>query len=171
MSSSSSFSVVRFLWVWSLISWHSPPGVSAIRCGTAISKDCLGDDDVRYDDSVGYDLADHAPVFRAVPGFYKSVNTFYTPDGQQAPALPSGGEFFQNPYIEFINVTVDGTRYYQHNYGIVALVELCCLTLTTLPLLRKTALHEGCRMLFLPPFDKMAVGKPRVIFKHKPWFP
>ena len=118
MSSSGSSSVVRFLWVWSLISWHSPTRVSAIRCGTAISKDCLGDDDVRYDDSVGYDLADHAPVFRAVPGFYKSVNTFYTPDGHQAPALPSGGEFFQNPYIEFINVTVDGTRYYQHNYGI-----------------------------------------------------
>mmetsp|Transcript_4784 Transcript_4784/g.11942 ORF Transcript_4784/g.11942 Transcript_4784/m.11942 type:complete len:474 (+) Transcript_4784:74-1495(+) len=91
---------------------------SAIKCGTAISKDCVGDNDIRYDSDVGYDLKDHAPVLKAYEGLYKATNMVYAPDGSLFPFLPSGDELFAIPYTEFINVTISGSRYYQHNYGV-----------------------------------------------------
>lgn len=95
--------------------------VNAIKCGTAISKDCIGESDERYDASVGYDLKAHAAVYSTLEGLYVGTTTIYFRN-QVAPFIPTGDgmQFYSNPTTDFINHTVTGARFIQNYYGIAA---------------------------------------------------
>ena len=81
---------------------------SALECGGTFTTDCV--DDIRYDDSVGYDLVDESPFWARATGLYKGFVSSYSGD---PPRLDGGNETRR---LTFINVTVEGSRVYQHTY-------------------------------------------------------
>lgn len=80
---------------------------SAVKCGTAISKDCVADTDIRYDHSEGgYDLESISPFWDRLSGLYKGYANDYAGD----PAAMVSRTF------GYFNFTVVGSRVYQHRY-------------------------------------------------------
>lgn len=91
--------------------------VQSVPCGKWYSRDCLADNDIRYDDSVSYSLKDQALIWKRIEGFYvgtvsylkggKDLITepeFYDPNAA-IPALP-----YQPPFKAYLNVTIQGSR-------------------------------------------------------------
>jgi hypothetical protein len=100
--------------------------VGAISCGEWYSNPCLAKYDVRYDPSGSDSIVDQAPaVWGSFEGFWTYEVKAYNTDGEpQEPTINNpnqpfliGG--FPYPYFPaqgFLNVTIVGSRMYQHRY-------------------------------------------------------
>ena len=92
-------------------------GVSGVQCGKWYSKACFAKTDVRYDESVSYNLQDQAAIWNRLDGFYEGrISYLYggmdlqenaTFQDPQAlfPELP-----FDGPHRSFLNITMVGSR-------------------------------------------------------------
>jgi len=93
----------------------SPNSAQALKCGTAITKDCIGDEDIRYDADASNDLADQADVWKILPGLYIEDSYFYDNKGEPIK-LDNETGFLSFPLKSFTNITVSGSRFYMHQY-------------------------------------------------------
>jgi hypothetical protein len=94
----------------------APNTVQALKCGSAITKDCIGDNDVRYDEDKSNNLVDQADVWKILPGLYISDAYLYDFNGE--PIKQNENGFLNFPHKAFTNITVDGTRFYLHQYSV-----------------------------------------------------
>mmetsp|Transcript_25103 Transcript_25103/g.41664 ORF Transcript_25103/g.41664 Transcript_25103/m.41664 type:complete len:549 (-) Transcript_25103:969-2615(-) len=98
----------------------------AISCGQWYSNPCLAEDDARYDPSGSDSIIDQAPVaWGNFEGFWRYEVKAYGPDGQpqeptitnpNQPFLVGGFPYPYFPAFGFLNVTISGSRMYQHRY-------------------------------------------------------
>lgn len=93
-----------------------PSAVEALKCGTAITKDCLGDKDIRYDTAASNNLVDQANIWNLVSGLFIADAYYYGPDGQPLERDQNG--FSRFPGKAFINITVAGSRFSVHQFDI-----------------------------------------------------
>mmetsp|Transcript_9326 Transcript_9326/g.17798 ORF Transcript_9326/g.17798 Transcript_9326/m.17798 type:complete len:414 (-) Transcript_9326:180-1421(-) len=84
---------------------------AAVKCGTSITKDCVADEDIRYDNHVGYDLKDHGLMWKRMEGLYRGPSANYMGN----PATIVTG---QDGYPTFLNVTIDGSRVHYNRYSL-----------------------------------------------------
>ena len=74
-----------------------PHQASALRCGIkGVTKDCLGDSDIRYDPEVNYDLVNMDTLYQKLPGLYIVKNKEYLGDG-----TPDSNRTFAHLWILF----------------------------------------------------------------------
>mmetsp|Transcript_27669 Transcript_27669/g.57922 ORF Transcript_27669/g.57922 Transcript_27669/m.57922 type:complete len:468 (-) Transcript_27669:1397-2800(-) len=92
-----------------------PRVVLGLDCGGALTEDC--NPDVRYKANSFINLAQQAEIWQKIPGLYR-VEPFYFQD--QATPCSDGSEctvsdeFDVFPFEGYVNITVKGTRYFQH---------------------------------------------------------
>lgn len=91
-------------------------------CGEWWSNACIGNGDKRYDESYSNDFKDQHSIWGDLEGYWIGNFTFMDGDGQPFPtshyntAYKFGWPYQYGQYNGFINVTIKGSRYYQHNY-------------------------------------------------------
>ena len=97
----------------------------AVSCGRWYSNPCLAESDARYDPSVSDNIIDQGAVWEHLQGFWKYEVNAYGPGGHpqhpsatnpNQPFLVGGFPYSYYPGIGFLNVTIVGTRMYQHRY-------------------------------------------------------
>jgi len=106
-----------------LISSIALTDVEAAKCGDFFYNECSKtDSDVRYDPDASIALKDQDPIWSKMEGFWIGNYTFF--DGEGIPQASStydedygyGWPYGYADYRGAINITIIGSRYYQHNY-------------------------------------------------------
>lgn len=106
----------------------------AAKCGDFFYNACSNSkSDPRYDPDASNNLNDQDPIYKKLEGFWIGEYVFYDGSGDVMP--PSlydetygfGWPYDYSSYRGAINITVDGSRYMQHNYFFYppASVEFC----------------------------------------------
>jgi len=94
------------------------PLTSAVECGHWYSKECLAESDIRYDDSISYNLKDQATIWNRLQGFYKGEIS-YLRDGKilitEASHMDPNAVLpvqipYEPPFLDFLNITIQGSR-------------------------------------------------------------
>ncbi len=97
--------------------------VKAAQCGDFFYNECSKiDSDIRYDPDSSISLKDQDPIWSKLEGFWIGNYTFF--DGEGVPQASStydeeygyGWPYGYGDYRGAINITIIGSRYYQHNY-------------------------------------------------------
>jgi len=95
----------------------------AASCGDPLYNKCkLSDSDVRYDAEASNNLKDQDPIYEKLEGFWVGNYTFLTGEGITFPSslydetYGFGWPYKYGDYRGAINITIVGSRYYQHNY-------------------------------------------------------
>mmetsp|Transcript_21488 Transcript_21488/g.32649 ORF Transcript_21488/g.32649 Transcript_21488/m.32649 type:complete len:482 (-) Transcript_21488:45-1490(-) len=102
----------------------SPTQSAAIKCGIkGVTKPCIRDADNmdRYSANVSYNLTEQNSFWKSLEGLYvQDMNFFFedgTPETNYTAGLPEGlGTFDMSKAKAFVNITVDGSRFYYHRY-------------------------------------------------------
>ena len=94
----------------------------ATACGEWWQKeDCLADTDPRYDQDASNDLEAQHDIWSKMDGLWIGELSFFDGDGNVHPssfydtAAGFGWPYSYGQYQGFINITVSGSRFYQHN--------------------------------------------------------
>lgn len=114
----------------------------AVSCGRWYSNPCLAENDARYDPNASDNIIDQGAVWDHLQGFWKYEVNAYGPGGQpqepsatnpNQPFLVGGFPYSYFPAVGFLNVTIVGTRLYQHRYLVFppAPQEFCDETLAS----------------------------------------
>ena len=114
----------------------------AVSCGRWYSNPCLAENDARYDPNASDNIVDHGAVWEHLQGFWKYEVNAYGPGGQpqepsaanpNQPFLVGGFPYSYFPSVGFLNVTILGSRMYQHRYLVFppAPQEFCDATLAS----------------------------------------
>ena len=99
--------------------------IDAVDCGRWYSNPCLGDDDVRYDPHASDNIVDQGPVWRNLSGYWKYKVYAFDPTGRpqepsasnpNQPFFVGGFPYSYSPAYGFLNMTIVGSRIYQHRY-------------------------------------------------------
>lgn len=101
--------------------------VSAVQCGQWYSTDCLADTDIRYDKDASDAFFDQNPIWEKFNGFWNFTELTYDVFGAPSsaglfdlelgfwgPGLP----YNLFPSTGYVNVTITGSRFAQHNLWI-----------------------------------------------------
>jgi len=86
------------------------------------SSACLGDTDKRYDEDASDNLMDQHEIWGKLAGFWIGDLSYYDGEGEVYPSscyqtsTGFGWPYEYGQYKGFINITIVGTRFYQHNY-------------------------------------------------------
>lgn len=95
----------------------------AASCGDPLYNKCkLSDSDVRYDAEASNNLKDQDPIYEKLEGFWVGNYTFLTGEGITFPSslydetYGFGWPYKYGDYRGAINITIVGSRFYQHNY-------------------------------------------------------
>ena len=100
---------------------------AAKKCSTWATEDCIGDIDIRYDPDASTNLVDLHPLYKEMQGLW--VGTFTNYDGSNNVATikqfsPGPGRpenpYPQDSFLAFWNVSVSGSRFYQHDLYVYA---------------------------------------------------
>eukprot|EP00978_Attheya_sp_CCMP212_P014244 scaffold36212_cov53-Attheya_sp.AAC.2 len=97
------------------------PLSQALKCGHWYSHACLGDTDKRYDPEYTNDIAEQNELWEKQSGFWRVTRES---DQAMAPFDPVdltgvvGLPYDDNKAINFVNITLSGSRRYVHNYVI-----------------------------------------------------
>jgi len=100
----------------------SPTQSAALACGIkGVTKPCIGDADDRYSADARYDLTEQNSFWKSLEGLYVQDMKFFfedgTPETNYTAGLPEGlGTFDMSKAKSFVNITVDGSRFYYHRY-------------------------------------------------------
>jgi len=100
--------------------------VESTPCGRWYSSDCFAKSDKRYDASYSNTIRDQDPLLADLAGFWKATVKSY--DSNDQPIQPIAFDpanlatLFGLPYksdtkTEYVNITVSGSRYYEHRYS------------------------------------------------------
>lgn len=114
----------------------------SVDCGNWYSNSCRRDEDLRYDPNASDSIVEQAPVWGYFQGFWKYEVNGYGPGGEPLgpslanpaqPFLVGGFPYSYFPAFGFLNVTIIGSRMYQHRYHIhsPASQEFCDQTLVS----------------------------------------
>lgn len=97
--------------------------VQASKCGDFFYNKCSSNsEDPRYDIAASINLQDQDPIWKKLEGFWIGNYTFYDGNGDVFPTslyneqYGYGWPYDYNSYRGAINITISGSRYYQHNY-------------------------------------------------------
>jgi len=99
----------------------------ALQCGiNGVTKSCVRGTDIRYDGEIGYDLKDHNAIWNSLEGLYVEDLCVYTHDGMpifeqylsRHPKKAGLGSFNFCNARGFVNITVDGSRFYYERFFI-----------------------------------------------------
>jgi len=119
MSQSSRNSILLFIALTLSISVSK---ANAAKCGDFFYNECSYADDVRYNPDASIALKDQDPIWSKLEGFWVGNYSFYDGEGKPMPsslydeAYGFGWPYGYEDYRGAINITIVGSRYYQHNY-------------------------------------------------------
>ena len=85
---------------------------AAKKCGTWATEDCIGDIDKRYDPDTSPNLVDLHPLYEKMDGYWVGTHTSY--DADKNPWESNIGFPYTPGAGAFMNISVSGTRFYQH---------------------------------------------------------
>jgi len=107
-----------------LLSQYVPDLVQGLKCGIPfVTKDCIGDVDIRYDADKSYDLKENSDFWGNFEGLYSGYAYRYNTSGLPMSRIIEGFPFgvynlFPTRYFE--NITVVGTRYIRTTYEVIS---------------------------------------------------
>lgn len=119
-----------------VVAGYFPSSVMAVQCGRWYSNSCLADEDIRYDQDASNTLTDQAEIWGKLQGFFRATVTSFGPTGEKGepgffnvldPTTNSSLPYPTAPYLDFFNLTFDGSRHYFHRYSVFspASAEFC----------------------------------------------
>lgn len=99
-----------------------PKQSTALKCGiNGITEPCIGETDVRYDPDVSYNIKEQEDIWGKFEGLYVQDSCEYDADGTKRTEYlpptgwsPAYGTYNNCNEKGFLNITVDGARYYYH---------------------------------------------------------
>jgi len=101
-----------------------PTQSKALKCGIkGVTKPCIGQTDSRYNQDVTYNLKEQNNFWKSLEGLYVQDVTLYESNGTAVtnnvffPAQQGTYDFSKAK--SFVNITVDGSRLYNHRYLMV----------------------------------------------------
>lgn len=105
----------------------------AAKCGDFFYNSCSDTNDPRYDPDASTNLKDQDLIYSKLEGFWTGEFVFYDGKGEVMPSslydekMGFGWPYDYSSYRGAINITVDGSRFMQHNYFFYppASVEFC----------------------------------------------
>ena len=93
--------------------------VAALRCGQALTKECLGATDIRYNKDASNAAKDQAAVWVKMDGFFRGVGRLRVNGADPSagiPADPADGNPVSVRVVDYLNATIEGSRQYYHTY-------------------------------------------------------
>ena len=97
----------------------------ALRCGiSGITKECLGDSDIRYDPEVKYDLKEQNQIWETIEGWYEMDMMYFNEDGTQRSFETFGdptqlGSYDFTKGKTFMKISVEKSRVAINYYSLV----------------------------------------------------